>query len=56
MGRTYRKIVAKLVECAFNNIYDLDDPRHEAAFLDGVIQPLEEEEQKLSTFLGFNLP
>ena len=52
MGRTYRKIVSKLVECAFSNVYDLDDPKHEAAFLEAVIEPLEEEERKLEAFLG----
>ena len=52
MGRTYRKIVSKLLEWAFGNIVDLDDPRHKAAFLESVINPLEEEEQKLTTFLG----
>lgn len=52
MGRTYRKIVSKLIECAFGNIYDLDDPGQEAAFLVAVVIPLEEEERKLEAFLG----
>ena len=56
MGRAYRKIVSKLIECAFGNIYDLDDPKHEAAFLEAVVQPLEEEERKLRAFLGPDRP
>ena len=56
MGRAYRKIVSKLIECAFNDIYDLDDPNHEAAFLEAVILPLEEEERKLRAFLGPDRP
>ena len=54
MGGTYRKIVSKLIECAFGNVYDLDDPKDEAAFLDAVIKPLEEEERRLRKFLSSN--
>ncbi|CAF9930721.1 hypothetical protein IMSHALPRED_008261 [Imshaugia aleurites] len=50
LGRTYHKIVEKLVECDFGCGMELDDPQLQAAFHRDVICPLEKLVQKLHDF------
>lgn len=50
MGKTYHKIIERLVECDFGCGTDLNDPQLQAAFHRDVICPLEKLEQKLHDF------